>query len=231
MILEFDGTDFHGWQIQPERRTVQGVLMDALKRIIEGEFRLVGSSRTDAGVHAMNFVASLHLKNATPKVPTNRLKEALNSILPEDLYIKRVEDAPEDFHARYSARSKVYLYRIVPYPSPIRRRYTYFYPLRESIEALNEKASLFLGEHDFTHISARSDRAGLCRIFQSRWYAENDEFHYIVEGDRFLYKMVRSMVGLMLRYSARDIGEILRGGKFNPFMVPARGLTLVEVKY
>ncbi len=231
LILEFDGTDFEGWQIQPGRRTVQGVLMDALGKLTEGDFKLTGASRTDSGVHALNFVASLHLDNATLKPPVNRLKEALNSILPDDIYVKGVEEMPEDFHARYSARSKVYLYRIVPYPSPIRRRYTYHYPVRESIESLNEKARIFLGEHDFTHISARSDREGICRIFQSRWERDGDELHYIVEGNRFLYKMVRSMVGLMLRYSADEIREILEGAPFNPFMAPGRGLTLVEVRY
>jgi len=231
LILEFDGTDFQGWQIQPGRRTVQGVLIDALKNLTEGPFKLVGASRTDSGVHALNFVASLHLENDILKPPVNRLKEALNSILPEDIYIKSSEIAPEDFHARYSARSKVYLYRILSYPSPIRRRHGYFYPIDESIESLNEKARLFLGEHDFTHISARSDRAGVCRIFESRWEMRGDELHYIVEGDRFLYKMVRSMVGLMLRYPKEEIEEILKGKTFTPFMVPGKGLTLVEVKY
>ncbi len=231
LTLEFDGTDFQGWQIQPGRRTVQGTLMDALKELTEGHFKLVGASRTDSGVHALNFVASLHLDNATLKPPVNRLKEALNSILPEDIYIKEVEVAPDDFHARYSARSKVYLYRILPYPSPIRRRYGYFYTVGESIESLNEKARLFLGEHDFTHISARSERSGVCRIFESRWEIKGDELHYIVEGDRFLYKMVRSMVGLMLRYSREEIEEILAGKPFTPFMVPGRGLTLMEVRY
>ncbi len=231
LVLEFDGTDFQGWQIQPGRRTVQGVLLEALEPLVEGDFKLVGSSRTDSGVHALNFVASLHMENALLKPPVNRLKEALNSRLPEDIYIKEATEAPDGFHARYSAKSKIYLYRILLYPSPIRRRFGYFYPVKESVESLNEKARLFIGEHDFIHISARSERTGTCRIFESRWESRGDELHYIVEGDRFLYKMVRSMVGLMLRYSKEEIAGILKGKPFTPFMVPGKGLTLVEVKY
>jgi len=231
LVLEFDGTDFQGWQIQPSKRTVQGVMTDALKQLVDGDFKLVGSSRTDSGVHALNFVASLHLEGATLRPPAERLKEALNSLLPEDVYVKKADRAPDDFHARYSAKSKVYLYRILPYPAPLRRRYGYHYPVRESLDALNEKARLFIGEHDFTHISARSERRGLCRIFRSQWVMKEDELHYIVEGDRFLYKMVRSMVGLMLRYSKEEIEAILKGKPFTPFVVPGRGLTLVKVNY
>ncbi len=232
LTLEFDGTNFYGWQIQPGVRTVQGEMVKALGDFINGPYKLIGASRTDAGVHALNFVASLHTDENALKVPPSRLKNALNSILPEDIYIKEVESAPEDFHARYSARSKVYIYRIVPYPSPMRRFYTFPYRIKDSLEELNEKAKLFIGRHDFTHISARSERSGVCTIKVSQWHRKEDEFIYTVEGDRFLYKMVRSMVGLMLKYSTEEIREILlRKRKFNPFMVPGKGLTLLRVNY
>lgn len=232
LTLEFDGTDFHGWQIQPEKRTVQGEMVKALSRITSGPFKLIGSSRTDAGVHALNFVASLHIEGKYLRVDSDRLKDALNGLLPEDIYVKEVQRASEDFHARYSARSKVYMYRVITYPSPLRRRYAYHFPIKESLRSLNEKAKIFLGRHDFTHISAKSDREGICHIIASKWEKKGDEYIYTVEGDRFLYKMVRSMVGLMLKYSQEEILRIMEKRiEFHPFVVPGKGLTLVKVNY
>jgi tRNA pseudouridine38-40 synthase len=237
-VVEYDGSDFFGWQIQKDKRTVQGVLIETFRSILQDkEFRLIGASRTDAGVHAENQVFSIHLEGSV-QMELENLKKAVNSLLPRDVYVKSLEEAQENFHARYSAKSKVYRYRILDGKrSPLRSRYVWELPCRLNVDVLNECAELLKGELDFSFLRMTREKSNRkIKFFDACWERENDELIFTVEGDRFLYKLVRALVGAMV-YSCKNFGNrsffesFLYGKEKKVIVAPAMGLTLVTVKY
>ncbi|MEO0202952.1 MAG: tRNA pseudouridine(38-40) synthase TruA [candidate division WOR-3 bacterium] len=236
VILEFDGTNFEGWQKQKNKRTIQGDLENALKNLISGEFKIIGCCRTDSNVHALNYVCNIRVFGKL-KLDFQKLKFALNSLLKEDIYIKSVELVDDNFNARYDAKFKVYRYRLLTYPSPLLIRYGFYPKLKFDFNKLKEIESVFLGKRDFRNISAKTDKSGICNVVESYWIFYENYFDYYIKADRFLYKMVRSIVGLMLLYSSNkmskeDILEVLDfKKKFIPYVVPAKGLTLIDVLY
>jgi tRNA pseudouridine38-40 synthase len=223
LTLAYDGSDFHGWQIQPDRPTIQGELQAALGRITGESPRPQGSGRTDAGVHALAQVASFCL--AAP-IPPENLRRALNRTLPASIRITHAQTVPGSFHARHSARAKTYEYRIFPggNPSPFVARYVYDCLWKIDLVILQESARIFLGEHDFLSFAttdpdqaARSDTNGtdeenfncvrtasgtVRTIFSSHWEERQTEagslLVYRVRGNGFLHHMVRNLVGTML---------------------------------
>jgi tRNA pseudouridine38-40 synthase len=223
LTLAYDGTDFHGWQIQPDRPTIQGELQAALGRIA-GETPLPqGSGRTDAGVHALAQVASFRL--AAP-IPPENLCRALNRTLPASIRITAAQTVSSSFHARHSARAKTYEYRIFQggNPSPFLARYVYDCLWKIDLVILQESARIFMGEHDFLSFAttdpdqaARSDTNGtdeenlscartasgtVRTVFSSHWAQRQTEacslLVYRVRGNGFLHHMVRNLVGTML---------------------------------
>ncbi|MEM2982928.1 MAG: tRNA pseudouridine(38-40) synthase TruA [Candidatus Bathyarchaeia archaeon] len=149
LVIEYDGTNYHGWQVQPGVPTIQGVLEDAINRITQYRSRLIGSGRTDAGVHALNQVANF----LTPSsLPPEVLKRALNALLPEDIVTKEAEEVPVDFHARYDAKRKRYSYRILrtEMGSAFHHRYCWMLPYHLDVEAMNEACKYLMGIHDFS---------------------------------------------------------------------------------
>jgi tRNA pseudouridine38-40 synthase len=223
LTLAYDGTDFHGWQIQPDRPTIQGELQSALGRIA-GEAPLPqGSGRTDAGVHALAQVASFRL---TAPIPPESLRRALNRSLPASIRITDARIVPSSFHARHSARAKTYEYRIFrgENPSPFVARFVYDCLWKIDPVILQESARIFLGEHDFLSFAATDpDQAGRCAtngaeeaslpfaavasstvrtVFSSGWEERSTEagelLVYRVRGNGFLHHMVRNLVGTML---------------------------------
>jgi tRNA pseudouridine38-40 synthase len=224
LVLSYDGTDFHGWQIQPGEITVQGELQSALARIV-GESPLPqGSGRTDAGVHALAQVASFPLQARIPKA---NLLRALNRTLPGSIRILDAQVAPETFHARHSAIAKTYEYRVLPIEPaaaqicpPFLSRYVYPYSWNVPLDALNSAAAAFVGEYDFrsfaatdpdlaTRTPAIGDHAGKTEIrstvrtiYSSAWHEQTiDGFQllvYRVRGNGFLHHMVRNLVGTIL---------------------------------
>jgi tRNA pseudouridine38-40 synthase len=229
LTLSYDGTDFHGWQVQPGERTVQGELQLAIGRIV-GESPLPqGSGRTDAGVHALAQVASFPLQ---ARIPPANLLRALNRTLPGSIRILDAQIVPNDFHARHSAVAKTYEYRVLPIePStpqicpPFLARYVCPYSWRVGFDLLQRAASAFAGEHDFRSFAAsdpdlatrtqevESDsplrievRSTIRTIYSSAWQQQTtDGFHllvYRVRGNGFLHHMVRNLVGTML-----DVGR------------------------
>lgn len=239
LTIEYDGTDFYGWQVQSEFRTVQGDLMKAIKRLMpDVEFRLIGASRTDRGVHAEGQVANLLIENLRFKT-LEEFHKALNHVLPPDIYVRKIERVDDSFHARFSAKSKVYRYRILPERrSPLRRRFVWEYPYSFDRGLLFALARHFVGEHDFKFLAvAGEERTTVCRILRAEWKIVDDEVHFEIEGNRFLYKMVRALVGLMMRIaSGREPSDAIRLallGKQKPklWFAPPHGLTLVEVRY
>ncbi len=258
ITLAYDGTDFRGWQVQPGLPTIQGTLAEAIERITGEQVLPQGSGRTDAGVHALAQVASFSL--AAP-IPPENLERALNRTLPASIRILEAETVAAGFHARHSAKSKWYEYRIHQgelCPPWIAR---YVYPVSWPLDknALNAAAEVFLGEHDFTSFAASdpdasqreaegaanddgdddTGRAGNIReIFASSWSTEDDLLVYRVHGNGFLHHMVRNLVGTMLdagrgQICAGDLPGILatRDRSAAGPTAPARGLFLLRVNY
>lgn len=249
LTVAYDGTDFHGWQVQPGHSTIQGELADAIERITGERVLPQGSGRTDAGVHARAQVASCEL--AAP-IPPQNLHRALNRTLPAAIRVLGAEHAPPDFHARHSVRSKTYEYRI--YRGEICPPWTarYVYPLHWSldVEEMRHAATLVLGEHDFTSfaatepdLTARQSEAdalpnNIRTIFSSEWTEENDLLIYVVRGNGFLHHMVRNLVGTFLdagrgHIAPENITAILqrKSRAAAGATAPARGLFLDHVKY
>jgi len=254
LLIAYDGTGFHGWQVQPGLRTVQGELAAAIRRITGEQVLPQGSGRTDAGVHALGQVASCSL--AAP-IPPESFHRALNRALPPDIRILSVEHAPPSFHARHSALHKTYEYRIfrgeICPPFLARQVYSLNWPL--DVEAMQTAATAVLGEHDFSSFAASdpdvSQRAAAAEpadrvrtLFESAWKlcpaegAAGDLLLYRVRGSGFLHHMVRNLVGTFLGVGrghtpASTIPGILaaRDRSAAGATAPARGLFLVSVHY
>ena len=194
LSLEYDGCEFAGWQIQPgDQRTVQGTLHAAFRRVTGREVRVIGAGRTDAGVHAEGQVASASVET---ELPPDRLRRALNGVLPPDLAVRECELAPEGFHARYQARSKLYRYRIWngENRAPLRTTRAHHVPNVLDVEAMRRAAALLLGTHDFAAFqTAGSPVRSTVRTLE-RLEVEGEprgEITLLVEGDGFLRQMVR----------------------------------------
>ena len=245
LTIQYDGTEFHGWQTQGERRTVQGELTRALSLVEGRAVVLHGAGRTDAGVHAEAQVASVRLERSTEP---ERLRAAVNGNVGRDVRVIEAAAVPEDFHARFSARGKTYCYRVFNerFSSPFWERYAEHEARALDLDRMRSAARLFLGEHDWTAFSAaQSDVKSRVRAvtrlevgerFSSRGRGRLVEITAGAEG--FLRYMVRSIAGTLLAAGRREIeeAEILRAIRTGerPHAIataPARGLTLVRVEY
>jgi len=239
LVLEYDGTAYHGWQVQPGLDTIQGRLEAALSRLAGSPVHVMGAGRTDAGVHALGQVASC---NAEVRLDDVSLRRALNALLPKDIVVTNVEPAPAEFDARRSARSKTYRYTLLrrAYPSALEGRYSLYVPHAADMEVMAEAAQCLVGTHDFSAF-----RAGTCAaatpirtVSRAAWRAEGDLWRFEIDGNAFLQHMVRIMVGTLLdvgrgKRRAAEMPEILasrdrrRAGK----TAPPHGLCLVAVAY
>lgn len=238
LTLEYDGTDFHGWQMQPGRRTVQGTLAEACARILRHDVEPVGAGRTDAGVHARGQVASLETTSA---LEPRRLLRGLNAALPEDVAVVAVEDAPAGFHARFSAKGKWYRYRIhqSAIPSPLEARFSHRVPFALDVARMRAAATPLLGTHDFRGFARRADpRPGIRTLFSVDISESRSIIEIDVKGDGFLYNMVRAIAGTLIEVGrgARPIDacETVLAARDRAAAgptVPAKGLFLMEVCY
>ena len=245
LVLAYDGSEFSGWQVQPDAATIQGTLASAIGRITGEKVLPQGSGRTDAGVHALAQVVTFVIES---NVPTGNFLKALNDILPASIRVLELEEVAAGFHARKSARAKTYRYRmyrgaICP---PFLTRYVWHYPYPLDEEAIAQAAGLVVGEHDFTSFAAVDPERGredgtvsnVREIFASSWERDGQEFIYTVRGSGFLHHMVRNLVGTFLlvgkgTLTLADITRILeaRNRSAAGATVPASGLYLVEVEY
>jgi tRNA pseudouridine38-40 synthase len=240
--LSYDGTDYHGWQIQPGLATIQGTLEEVISGIEGKPVPVAGSGRTDAGVHALAQVAAFTIDNP---IPVDNLARAMNRLLPRDIRVTRAEEAHLDFHPRFEAKAKTYEYRIfrAEICPPFERRYVYHHPYPLRVEEMIAAAPLLEGEHDFTAFAASDERdeLGVSKvrtIFCSRLAQEADRLIYRVTGSGFLKHMVRNIVGVLLEVGkgnvdyARVLARLEPGCLVPPGpTAPARGLFLISVDY
>ncbi len=250
LVVAYDGTDFCGWQRQPNAPSVQGCLEEALGDIMGGRVQIFGSGRTDAGAHAANQVANFKTASS---IPCPNLQKALNNLLSETVRVKEVREVTDTFHARYQARSKTYRYRILtaPVASPFIARFAHHYPYPLDRARMAEAARLVEGEHDFASFAgsavgeeeedgSKGARSAVRTIFSSRilWRPRPAMVVYEVTGNGFLHHMVRNIVGTLLevgrgKIQARQILEILsaRDRRRAGPTAPAKGLCLMKVEY
>lgn len=231
LIIEYDGTDFYGWQIQPHKRTVQGEIENALKTIYKRCIRIEGSGRTDRGVHAYEQVASF---NVPEKLSTFELKNAINGNVDHDILIKECVKVPSNFHARYSAKSRIYQYQIYNGETVFRRRY--FFQVKEKLNfsLMEEATRKIIGEREFSYLATKDK--GVCNIKNISIKKEHKKIYIIVEADHFLRRLVLGIVGLILAAGRKnlllgDVQKVLTGELRRPRIAQPKGLFLLKVLY
>jgi tRNA pseudouridine38-40 synthase len=240
LLLEYDGSRYHGWQRQRGDLSIQQVLEEALERLTGEPVKLIGSGRTDAGVHALGQVANFRTISV---IPLKAFHEGLNSMLPYDIAVLEAQEVPPEFHARKAALSKTYEYRIINRPSrsPLHHHYGWWLSHKLDLDAMAAAAASLLGEHDFSafRASGSGNRNPVRRIFAAGWQTHPGGWlRFTITGNGFLRGMVRSLVGTMVEIGKGKAGpelltELLRSGerrRAGP-TAPAQGLYLVEVVY
>ncbi len=235
LTIEYDGGEFHGWARQPGVRTVEGAITAALDAIYPGGWSGLGvAGRTDTGVHATGQVASVVV---TGGAPAERAASALNTALPPDISVLSVEDAPEGFHARFSATARSYRYIVLNrgQRSALEARRSLWWPRPIDLPRLRACAALLRGEHDFTAFTpAETQHEVFLRVIrEAAWEQHGDHLHFTVTADSFLRHMVRTLVGTMLQGSPDRLIELLEGRprREGGATAPAWGLYLEHVEY
>ncbi len=239
LTLEYDGSNYSGWQLQPRHDSIQGRIEAALEKIFAAPVRVFGAGRTDAGVHARGQVASMTIPR--PFDP-NELRRALNAMLPADIVVRDLVAAPDSFDPRHDARSRVYEYRVLNRKVASAFEYRYSWLVRDELDlaAMNESAQVFVGEHDFAAFRSLGSevKSTVRRVIASGWTRDADVLTYVIEANSFLRHMVRAMVAAMVdagrgRLDAAEIAIILEGRDRHaaPANAPPGGLYLVEVRY
>lgn len=237
LLIEYDGTDYAGWQRQANARTIQGEIENALLRILQEDITLIGAGRTDSGVHARGQAANFQ---SGTRLSCAEIEHALNALLPGDIAIHRVEDVPEEFHARYSARERCYSYSIRREPSAMLRNFSWYigYPL--DVDLMRRAAALLPGAHEFGSFCKGQSEVDhyRCAVHHACWSEKGASLSFVIRANRFLHGMVRSLVGTMVdvgrgHTTMEEFASILamndrREGGPN---APARGLTLESVLY
>jgi len=237
-LVEYDGTDFFGYQIQARERTVQGEIEKALKKVTRLEIRIDGAGRTDAGVHATGQVIAF---NAIWKHSLADLHRALNATLPLDIVVSDLKTIDQNFHPRFDAIGRSYRYAIIhqPWPSVLDRRYTYHVKNKLAVVAMQQASRFLLGSHDFASFGKPPQGENTVRhVMQARWSEIGNRLVFEITANAFLYRMVRNIVGTLLevgsgRLAAYKIEDILdaRDLRRSASPAPAHGLCLVKVSY
>ena len=240
LLLEYDGTRYHGWQRQRADLSIQQVLEEALQRLTREKVALIGSGRTDAGVHALGQVANFRTAGT---IPLKAFHEGLNSMLPYDIAVLEAREVPPEFHARKSALSKTYEYRLLNRPSrsPLYHHYGWRLANKLDLEAMAAAAANLPGEHDFSafRASGSGNLNPVRKIFSAGWQTQPGAWRiFTITGSGFLRGMVRSLVGTMVEIGKGKAGpellaELLQSGerRLAGPTAPGQGLYLVEVDY
>lgn len=237
--IAYDGTNYCGWQIQDNGITIEEVINEKLSELLHEDIAVIGASRTDSGVHALGNVAVFDTET---RIPAEKISFALNQRLPEDIRIQESKEVAPDFHPRYCDTRKTYEYRILnrTFDDPTTRLYTHFCYFKLDVEKMKQAASYLVGEHDFKSFSSARGQAKTTvrTIYYLNIEKENDIIRVQINGNGFLYNMVRIIVGTLLKvgmgiYPPEHVKEILeaRDRSVSGPKAPAKGLTLVEIEY
>ena len=237
--VAYDGTNYCGWQIQPNATTVEGIINKELSRLLKEEITVIGASRTDSGVHALGNVAVF---DTNTRIPANKISYALNQSLPEDIVIQSSCEVPDDFHPRYCDCMKTYEYKILnaDFPDPLKRYHTHFVYKHLDLEAMSKGASYLIGRHDFVSFCSSNTQVKdtTREIYSLDIQKDNNVILIRIRGNGFLYNMVRIIAGTLIQVGCKfiapdDVKEILEAKdrtKAGP-TAPAKGLTLVGIEY
>jgi tRNA pseudouridine38-40 synthase len=239
LTMGYEGTDYHGWQKQPNLMTIQGCLEDGLHRITGISIPVYGAGRTDAGVHAYGQVAHFESKAS---FDTARWVRALNAVLPEGIVIHSAEKVPDSFHARFSAKGKTYTYFIHNglRRSPHQRWTSWFVPTRLNLDQMRAASRILIGEHDFTSFAASNGEVKDCRLILKEIHIEKrgDQIKTTLKAHRFLKYMVRNIIGFLIEVGRGKVGVdevsmVLRSRDrgMAALTAPPQGLFLVKVEY
>lgn len=237
LVLQYDGTDYAGWQIQSNAVSVQSRITDAIEIILKEKINLIGAGRTDAGVHALGQTANFRTET---DIDLWKFRYSLNALLPKDIFISRIEPADENFHSRFDAVKRSYLYIIMKERNPFFYRYATICRNNLDVERLNLLSSALVGEYDFSSFGKKLDEKehGKCVLYYARWKETKGFIIFSIEANRFLRGMVRSIVGTLIELSDNNMTkekvlEIIHaknreaaGASF-----PPQGLFLNKVKY
>ena len=240
LTIQYDGADYHGWQIQPGRRTIQGELSDAVTSLVGRKITVHGASRTDAGVSALGQAGVFEIVNCP--IPTENFKQAINDRLPEDIVVTEAAEATKDFDVIGGAKSKLYRYTIYTGENrPVLDvRHCWHIPARLDVEAMQKTAQYLVGEHDYkSFASSKDNRENSVRMIFHCNVTRKDDWIYIdVEGDGFLYNMVRNIVGSLVevgigRWPTDKMKTVLKAKDRTAAgpIAPAQGLCLMKVEY
>ncbi len=237
LTIQYDGTNYNGWQVQENSASIQQKITESIEVILKKKVSLIGSGRTDTGVHAFGQVANFRTDN---DVDIFKFMHSLNSILPSDISIVNLEAVPLEFHARFDAKKRTYLYFFSSQKSPFYNKYSYFYHGELNCELLNELSGNILGEKDFTSFARQNTgtKNKICNIYEARWKKWNNRIIFKIEADRFLHGMVRTIVGTLIKAAKTGGGSEYvkrviesKDRRSAGEAVPAKGLFLYKVKY
>ena len=237
--VSYKGTAYSGFQVQKNSNTIQAEVEKALEIFFKQKFTLTGSSRTDAGVHALQNFFHFDIERRLFQ-EENLSGYHLNSILPKDIVVKKIFEVPENMHCRFDAISREYKYFIYQQKNPFLEDRAYYYPYKLDIDRLNQVAELILKENNFASFSKKHTQVNhfICEIIKSEWTLEKDTLVYTVKGNRFLRGMVKGLVGTMLRVgrgviTLKEFNDIIKSGDCTKadFSVAAHALFLVSVNY
>jgi tRNA pseudouridine38-40 synthase len=239
LILEYDGTNYHGWQKQKNGFTVQQIIEDKLSMIMKEKIDVIGCGRTDAGVHAINYTCNFHTSNS---ISINKIPLAINCLISDDIRILDAKEVDKSFHARYNAKKKTYIYKIYndTFLPVFKRNYYYHFPYQLNLNSMIKGSRYFLGKHDFkAFMAAGSQVKDTVRNIKSLdIISEDKEVMIRITADGFLYNMVRIIVGTLLylgnkKIMAEEIPLIIESGirQRAGITVPAKGLYLEKVYY
>lgn len=237
--VAYDGTEYCGWQVQPGQRTVEGTLKSALDKLMGTDVPMIGASRTDAGVHAQGNVAVFDCETT---IPADKIKYALNNLLPEDVVVTESKAVADDFHPRHCDCKKTYQYRILntPLPDPNRRRNTYFYRGELDMERMRRAAGCIVGTHDFACFMASGSQVKdtVRTVYSLELDRTDDVITMTIQGNGFLYNMVRIIAGTLIQVGRgqmepEQVAEIIKKGERKSAgpTAPAKGLTLKVIEY
>ena len=239
LTVQYDGRNYAGWQIQKDVVTVQQKITDVLEMLLKHKVKLIGSGRTDAGVHALGQTANFITND---ELDIFKFQHSLNSILPADIAVTQMEKKGQEFHSRFDARKRSYIYLVNKIKSPFYKDYSYYFPNIGKIDIgeLNRISKTLMGEHDFTSLSKRNTDTEnkVCNIYDIHWRSSGSLVIFYIEADRFLRGMVRAVAGSIIQLASKglaekELAEIMDKKEFDSKnqLVPAHGLFLYKVKY